>query len=350
MIKDDQTCKNMRESHLWIKDIKENDHVKGLYLAKVKRMSLTKRNDPFLSITLSDRSGELEARVWDNAEALGSSFNEGEIIEVEGSASSYRNRVQLTLSGLKACEYEVDPSLFLESTPFDTDEMMKSLKQILKKVEEPYLKTLLDKFLADRQFLAKFKDSPAAKNFHHGYVGGLLEHTLSICRLAVSIAEYYPRLDRDMLITGAFLHDIGKIREFKYHTSIDYTDEGRLLGHLVLGVGMVEEKISGIKDFPSETELRLKHLILSHHGEYNFGSPKRPKFLEAFALHSIDDLDAKINGIGRIMERDSKDGSWTDFNRLFERYLLKGSIEDIDEEIDKKELTDEDRQKLLFGT
>ena len=221
--------------------------------------------------------------------------------------------------------------------------------QILKKVEDLYLKTLLDKFLSDRSFLSKFKDSPAAKNFHHGYVGGLLEHTLSVCKLAVSIAEQYPQLNRDMLITGAFLHDIGKIKEFKYRISIDYTDEGRLLGHLVLGVGMVEEKISGIRGFPTETALRLKHLILSHHGEYDFGSPKRPKFIEAFVLHSIDDIDAKVKGLGRIMERDSKDGNWTDFNRLFERYLLKGNIEEIEKENNTGHQTDEGRQKSLFG-
>jgi 3'-5' exoribonuclease len=349
MVKGDQACENIQESHLWVKDIRENDLVKGHYLAKVKRTALTKRNDTFLSITLSDRTGDIETRVWDNAEALAALFNEGDILEVEGSASSYRNKIQLTLSGLKVCEEEVDPSLFLESTPFDTEEMLKSLKKILKKVEDPYLKALLDKFLTDRLFIAKFKDSPAAKNFHHGYVGGLLEHTLSVCQLAISIVGQYPGLDKDMLIIGAFLHDIGKIREFKYNTSIDYTDEGRLLGHLVLGVGMIEEKIAVIKDFPTETALRLKHLILSHHGEYDFGSPKRPKFIEAFVLNSIDDIDAKINGLGRIMERDPKDGNWTDFNRLFQRYFLKGSIEDIVEDNQDKDLTDEDRQKSLFG-
>jgi 3'-5' exoribonuclease len=137
---------------------------------------------------------------------------------------------------------------------------------------------------------------------------------------------HYPNLDGDLLLAGAFLHDIGKIREFKYTSSIDYTDEGRLLGHLVLGVAMIEEKMAGIKRFPEETALRLKHLILSHHGEYEFGSPKRPKFLEALALHTIDDLDAKMNGIGRYMEKDTKDGSWTDFNRMFERYFLKGTL------------------------
>lgn len=349
MTKGDQACQNREDSHLWVKDIRENDLVKGLYLAKVKRKGLTKRNDTYLSITLSDRSGDIETRVWDNAEALSALFNEGDILEVEGSASSYRNKVQLTISGLKVCEEEVDPSLFLESSPSDTDEMLKSLKKILKEVNDPHLRALLDKFLADRQFIARFKSSPAAKNFHHGYVGGLLEHTLSVCRLALSITEQYPELDSDLLLAGAFLHDIGKIREFKYDTSIDYSDEGRLLGHLVLGLGMVEEKIAGIKDFPVETSLRLKHLILSHHGEYDFGSPKRPKFVEAFVLNSIDDIDAKINGLNRIIARDLKEGSWTDYNRLFERYLLKGSIEEIENESQDNALTDEDRQKSLFG-
>ncbi len=171
--------------------------------------------------------------------------------------------------------------------------------------------------------MTHFKRSPAAKNFHHGYLGGLLEHTLGVCKLARAVADMYPLLDADLLVFGAFVHDIGKIHELRSHPVIDYTDEGRLIGHLVLGVRMVEEKIRTIKTFPADLELKIKHLILSHHGEYEFGSPKRPKFLEAFALHLVDDLDAKINGLARFIEQDRGEGSWTEFNRLFARYLLK---------------------------
>jgi 3'-5' exoribonuclease len=312
-------------SHAWVKELKEDSRVQGLYLAKDKKIGQTKKGDPFLSITLSDRTGDIEAKVWDNAMQFSSLFREGDILEIQGQTGSYKGQIQLTLSGLRVSD-DGDPALFLETAPYDISEMVASLRSLIKKIKDHNLRTLCERFLADHSFLEQFKRAPAAKNFHHNYVGGLLEHTLSVCRLAVTTKGHYPNLDGDLLLSGAFLHDIGKIREFSYNSSIDYTDEGRLLGHLVLGVGMIEEKMSAIKRFPEETALRLKHLILSHHGEYEFGSPKRPKFLEALALHTIDDLDAKMNGIGRYMERDTKDGSWTDFNRMFERYFLKGTL------------------------
>jgi 3'-5' exoribonuclease len=332
--------------HIWVKDIKVDDDVRGLYLAKTKKLGQTKRGDPFLSVTLSDRTGDVECRVWDRAEEFDSLFREGDILEVEGVAGSYRNRTQLTLTNLKIDNSGWDSSIFLESTPGNIKEMMSSLRDIVKGIKDPHLRALSDRFLTDRPFIESFKKAPAAKNFHHNYLGGLLEHTLSVCRTALYVVGEYPELERDLLVTAAFLHDIGKIREFKYNRSIDYTDEGRLLGHLVLGVEMVDEKLGKIKNFPNETALRLKHLILSHHGQYEFGSPKRPKFLEAFALNMIDDLDAKLNGLNRYMKNDKQEGSWTEFNRMFERYLLKdrlGEAEDL-----KDQVQIEDVQKVLF--
>ena len=347
MISDDKSSLPNHDSHIWVKDIQENTRVTGLYVAKSKRVAMTKKGDPFLSVTLSDRTGDVECRVWDNAEALSSLFNEGDILDIQGNAGSYQNQIQLTLTDLKVSKDGADPSLFLEAAPLDIQEMMQSLRAILKRITDPHLKTLVDMFLSDRSFVEAFKRSPAAKNFHHGYIGGLLEHTLSVCRLAEVMAEHYPQLDKDLLITGAFFHDIGKIKEFKALTRIDYTDEGRLLGHLVLGVSMLEEKVGHIKNFPNDTVLRLKHLILSHHGQYDFGSPKRPKFLEAFAIQMIDDLDAKINGLGRFMEKDKREGIWTDYNRLFERYMLKGRISPVEEELPSASNVDA-RQELLF--
>jgi 3'-5' exoribonuclease len=206
----------------------------------------------------------------------------------------------------------------------------------------------VDRFLSDRHFVSMFKRAPAAKKFHHSYLGGLLEHTLSVCQMARSVAGHYQELDRDLMLAGSFLHDIGKIEELKIDHRIEYTDEGRLLGHLILGVSMVDEKAGGLNNFPRELFLRLKHLILSHHGQYEFGSPKRPKFLEAFALHLIDDLDAKMNGLSRFMKRDRQEGSWTDFNRLFERFLLKGGIPVAEAKTDPG-LPEDDRQKMLFS-
>jgi 3'-5' exoribonuclease len=319
------------KSHLWIKDIKERDRVQDCYLVKMKNVGTTRKGDPFLTIILADRTGEIEAKVWERAKELSPLFGEGDILSVDGVANSYRSKLQITISNLKKAQEETDPALFLESTPEDPSEMMASLKGILRKIKNTHLKTLSDGFFADNDFIRVFEKSPAAKNFHHSYIGGLLEHTLSVCQMAVSVAEHYPQLDGDLLIIAAFLHDLGKTRELTFQPFIDYTDEGRLLGHLTIGTAILDEKLASMKNFPMDLAIKLKHMILSHHGEFDFGSPKRPKFLEAFALHLIDDLDAKINGLGRFMEKDGQEGAWTVYNRLFERYFLKGEILSKDE-------------------
>jgi 3'-5' exoribonuclease len=312
--------------HVWITDIKEDDQVRGQYLVKVKRMGSTKKGGSFLSLTLADRTGDLEAKVWERAEAVSRLFNEGDILDIEAYASSYRGQLQLILSELRVVDGIEEPDLFLEVTKQDVPGMMAQLRDILRGIGHSQIKALVDRFLADRKFVALFKKAPAAKSFHHSYIGGLLEHTLSVCRISRTVAEHYPDLDGDLLLAGAFLHDVGKVRELRFGGLIDYTDEGRLLGHLSLGVSMVDEKLASLAGFPEEIGFRLKHMILSHHGEYAFGSPKRPKFLEAFALHLIDDLDAKMNGLKRFMDRDRQEGSWTEFNRLFDRYFLKSGV------------------------
>lgn len=340
--------KDTHGGHLWIKDLRDGDRVAGRYLARDKRMGTTQRGDPFLTIVLTDRTGEVEAKVWEEAGRLSALFHPGDILEVDGSVGSYRGRVQVTVSGLKVFDGEADPATFLETASRDASEMMASLRQILKEVKNPHLKSLTDRILSDKGIISLFKKAPAAKNFHHNYLGGLLEHTLSVCQMTLKVTEHYPHLDKDLLLTAAFLHDIGKIRELRSDSQIDYTDEGRLLGHLVLGVETVDDTLRGFRGFPEELLMRLKHLILSHHGQFEFGSPKRPKFLEAFALHLIDDLDAKINGLGRFMERDRREGAWTEFNRLFERYFLKRGIIPVEEEQEERGRQDE-RQGMLFS-
>jgi 3'-5' exoribonuclease len=337
--------------HIWVGDIKEDDQVRGQYLVKAKRMGSTKKGDAFLTLTLSDRTGDLEAKVWERADAVSRLFNEGDILDIEGYATSYRGQLQLILSELKTVEGVEDPELFVEVTQQDVPVMMAQLREILRGIGHSQIKALVDRFLADRKFVALFKKAPAAKSFHHSYIGGLLEHTLSVCRMAGTVAEQYPDLDRDLLVAGAFLHDIGKVKELRFGGLIDYTDEGRLIGHLSLGVSMVDEKLESLTGFPEEIGVRLKHLILSHHGEYAFGSPKRPKFLEAFALHLIDDLDAKMNGLKRFMDRDRQEGRWTEFNRLFERYFLKsGMMRAAAEKMDSPAREEEIQQGLFAGT
>lgn len=338
-----------KTAHVWVKDIRKDDQVQGLYLVKVKRRGSTKRGDPYLGMTLADRTGEIEARVWEKVEELSRLFKEGDILEVRAQAGLYQDQVQLTVSDLKASGEAACADLFLETAPRDVADMMASLRQLLKKLVNPHLKTLVERFLSDHAFVSLFKRAPAAKNFHHSYLGGLLEHTLSVCAMVGPVTAHYPGLHADLLLAGAFLHDIGKVKELTFDRHIDYTDEGRLLGHIVLGVGMVEEKLGAVKGFPQDLALRLKHLILSHHGEYDFGSPKRPKFLEAFALHLMDDLDAKMNGLSRFMERDGQEGNWTEFNRLFDRYFLKGKVEDPDSRLESAH-REEKVQKRLFST
>jgi len=299
---------------------------------------------------LADKSGEVEARIWEGADEISPLFSEGDIVRIKGHSSSYKGKLQITLSSLEVSKSEIDPALFLESTPGDSSEMMKSLREILRKVKNPHLKGLIDRFLGDPQFVYEFERAPAAKNFHHSYLGGLLEHTLSVCRMSILVAGHYPQLDGELLLTAAFLHDIGKTKELSFDLNMDYTDQGRLIGHVVLGVLLLDKKLDELKEFPEDLAVRLRHLILSHHGEYDFGSPKRPKFLEAFALHLMDDLDAKIKGLGRFMEKDQQEGAWTDFNRMFERYFLKGQVAPPPEEKSEKRRETDRRQGTLFSS
>ena len=339
----------MGPTHLWIREIQDEDRVSGCYLVKEKRVLKTRNGKSFLSLTLVDRTGEIPAKVWERAEALSSLFQQGDIIQVDGHAGSYRDQIQITVSGLDLLKEKPDPEIFLESTPEGPSEMMRSLREILRGVQNVNLKGLVDSFLKDRKFVARFKKAPAAKSFHHSYLGGLLEHTLSVCQMAIQVAAHYPQLNRDLLITSAFLHDIGKIKELGYDLQIDYTDEGRLVGHVVLSMTMVEEKLRDLNAFPEALAIRLRHLILSHHGQYDFGSPKEPKFLEAFALNLIDDLDAKINGLSRFMERDRNEGAWTEFNRMFGKYFMKGKMQPIQETPEEITKTD-NRQRTLFSS
>ncbi len=335
-------------TRLWVSDIAAEQAVRGSYLVREKRLATTRSGEPFLSLVLGDRTGEIEGRVWEAARELSEVFREGDLVEIQGKATSFRGKLQVSVASLKPLAGKVDRTPFLESAPRETTEMLRELREVLKQLQQPDLKRLIERFLTDRSFLAAFREAPAAKNFHHCYLGGLLEHTLSVCRLALQVAAHYPLLDRDLLLAGAFLHDIGKTRELTLNPQIDYTDEGRLVGHVVLGAVLLEEKLAALPGFSEELALRLKHLVLSHHGQYDFGSPKRPKFLEAFALHLVDDLDAKINGLARFMARDPQEGAWTDFNRLFERYLLKGALTPA-AGLPDAHPADDEKQRTLFS-
>jgi 3'-5' exoribonuclease len=225
---------------------------------------------------------------------------------------------------LEPVEEDLDPSDFLPATRRDTQKMYERIKDLGRTINSEHLRGLIESFWQDDGFVERFKKAPAAKKMHHAYIGGLLEHSLSLGLLADKVAGHYSGLDRDLLIAGAILHDIGKVSEFTFNTSIDYSDQGRLLSHIVIGVEMLEEKIKHIPDFPGETALLLKHMLVSHHGSREMGSPEPPKTLEAVLLNYLDDIDAKINGIREFMDNQDAEATWTAYHKPLERFFYRG--------------------------
>ncbi len=316
----------MKTKAIYLKDIKQGDKITSTFLVAEKNMAFSIKGSPYLNVRLKDKTGELDGKVWDNAAALDQEFKKGDVIYIEGKAAHYRNLIQISITGIKKIAWEeVDPADFLPAVTADVNNMFSELLGFIEQVNDQHLKALLNAFFQAEETASLFRRAPAAKGFHHVYLGGLLEHTLSVVRLLDKVADHYPVLDKDMLIAGGILHDIGKIHEFSYNTIIDYSDEGRLIGHIVMGVEMLDKKIDLIDDFPAQKALELRHIILSHHGEFEFGSPKRPKTLEALVVHYIDDLDAKFNAFHTFMNASGNaDSDWTGYHRFLERFLYKG--------------------------
>ena len=311
---------------LCIDEIRDGQAVRGFFLVRQMTLGETKAGKAYLSLTLMDRTGEMAARVWDNANALAKECPVGAIIEIDAQAQAYRNILQLKINDLRgAPPGKSDPAQFMPATPADIPALQDELRHIIKTTQNHQLQTLLEKIFSDQQLFSQFSQAPAAKNMHHAYIGGLLEHTVAVARLADLICTLYPAMDRSLLVTGALLHDIGKVREFSFEVfPFDYSDQGRLIGHLVLGVEMAGEAIATLKDFPADLAERLKHLILSHHGRHEFGSPALPMTIEAFVLNLLDDLDAKANYVDRLsgQAKDKTGYHWTDFQRTMERFLF----------------------------
>ena len=316
---------NHEMEKIFVKDILEGQEIESEFLIADLRLSQTKNGKPYVALKLQDCTGKIEGRVWENAEDFHRRFKTGLVVGVRAAADSFQNQVQLKI--LKAWPVDegvYNPADFLVSSAHDPDGMLRDLLDIVAGMADPHLRGLLEDILADPEIGPYFKLAPAAKRFHHAYVSGLLEHTLGLVRAVTVICPLYPVLNRDLMIAGAVLHDLGKIREFDRGLLGDYTDEGRLLGHLIIGLEMVDHKIRSRPDFPPTTAMLLKHLIISHHGEYATGSPKRPKILEGLVLHLLDDLDAKMNGIGGfISDHASEETGWTDYNRLMERFFYR---------------------------
>jgi 3'-5' exoribonuclease len=290
-----------------------------------KILSQKKDGNNFLNITLSDKTGTIKGVVWDNVDQIAAGITSGDFAHVNGSVSEYRGTLQVVIKIMEPFPSDrIDPSDFLPQTSRDIEGMFERLVKRMDSITTDYLKALIDAFFNDKEFVNKFKTAPAAKKMHHAYIGGLLEHTLSMTSLADKIAGHYSGINRDLLLSGTILHDIGKIDEFEYQFKIDYSDKGRLLNHIVIGLKMVDEKLSEIKYFPEDQVLLLKHLIVSHHGTREFGSPEPPKTIEAVLLNYIDEIDSKVNAIRDFIASEDPDETWTSYHRLLERHFYKG--------------------------
>jgi len=307
-----------------IKEIKDNQNVEGLFMVREVGRGETKSGNPFLSLTLMDASGEIAGRVWDNADLYLPLCRPGAIINLRGQAQSYKGVLQLRVDYLEKGEVSAEEmARFIPTAPGDLKEMLAELSRLAKSIASSPLRELALAFLSDRRLTGLFKKAPAAKHMHHAYLGGLLEHTLGVARLADAVAGLYPEIDRSLLLAGAIMHDLGKLVEFDYDSyPYDYSDRGRLVGHMVLGVELLAKLAETVPDFPADTLTRLQHLVLSHHGEHSFGAPTLPMMLEAFALHFLDNLDSKVNYISGLGRRREEPGyHWSDFQRTLERFL-----------------------------
>lgn len=315
---------------IFVGDIRDNDKVESVFMVRGKNSAVAKNGKLYLSLKLGDKTGEIDARVWEKAEHFSTLFEKGDFVRVQSRASRYQNNLQLVVFDLaRVSQEEVFVDDFLPKTEKNIEKMFSELVEISKAVKNRYLRELLNLFFEEEEFTRRFKVAPAAKGLHHVYIGGLLEHSLSVGKLILDVVERYERINRDLLVTGGILHDIGKIYELSYDGSFDYTDDGRLLGHITIGVEMIWKKIACIPGFPETLASLLKHLILSHHGHYEFGSPKRPKTVEALILYYVDDMDAKVRGVQEFIEKEKNNNSkWTGYHRLFERYIYKDSYAD----------------------
>jgi 3'-5' exoribonuclease len=309
----------------YVSELQPNQTVTSLFLVHSKEVRQKKSGEPYLSLILGDRTGDLDAKMWENAAEVMDTFERDDFVRVKGLLNIYQNRPQLTIHKIqKVAESEVDPGDFFPVSERPIEEMAAELDAVVAGIGNPHLKALLEALLGDERLAALYKRAPAAKTVHHAYLGGLLEHVLSMCALASFTGSHYKGIDRDLLMTGVLLHDIGKIHELSYERGFAYTTEGQLLGHITIGIGMVEEKLRGLPEFPPQLRALIEHMILSHHGRLEFGSPKEPMFPEAQLLHHLDDMDSKMECMRSLIAHDRQlEGEWTGFSHPLERSVLK---------------------------
>jgi 3'-5' exoribonuclease len=294
------------------------------FLVISKQLRPKKNGGDYLALVLGDRTGQIEAKMWDNIPQFVDRFEANDVANVKGYVNRFNGRLQLIVQTIvRVAPDSIDFGDFLPKTDKDIDQLWGSLLQYMGTITDPHLRALIELFLADEAIAAGYRKAPAAKSMHHAFIGGLLEHVVSLLGLCEAVASHYPQVNRDLLYAGAFLHDLGKIHELSYARSFAYTTSGQLLGHMVIELGMLHDKLRCLPDFPEPLQVLLEHLIISHHGEYEFGSPKLPMFPEALVLHYLDDLDSKMESMRAQFAREGETpGSWTGYNPSLARPLL----------------------------
>ena len=302
----------------------ENQTITSLFVVATKQVKSKKNGELYLSLVLADRSGQLQANMWDNVADALDACEQDDFVKVKGVIHKYNGRWQLTVHKMrKLQDAEIDYSDYLPKTSKDIEQLWRTLGEFVDGFENHWLKSLIQEFMSDAAIAAAYKNAPAAKTLHHAFVGGLLDHVVSLFTLCDLAVRNYPQVNRDLLLTGAFLHDIGKLHELTYLRSIAYTTEGQLLGHMTIELEMLHQKLMGLPGFPAELKILLEHMIISHHGQYEFGSPKLPMFPEALMLHYLDDLDSKMESMRAQFEREADfDSPWTSYNASLGRPLL----------------------------
>ena len=312
----------------FIKDMKAGDRVADIYMCKHKLIATTKNGKEYFSVTLQDKTGTVDAKVWEPYSDGIDEFDDTDYIDVFGEVTSFNGALQINVKRARKChEGEYDPALYLPVSSKNIDEMFKELLSIIAGIKNPYLKQLLEEFfIKDEKLITAFKKSSAAKTVHHGFIGGLLEHTLSVTKLCDYYCTSYPKLNRDLLLTAAILHDIAKTRELSLFPVNDYTDEGQFIGHIVMGAEMVGVKAALIPGFPDLLKQQLQHCILAHHGEFEYGSPKKPSIIEAVALNLADNTDAKMETFTELLDNVQEPG-WQGYNKFFETNIYQTKIE-----------------------
>lgn len=313
----------------YIKDLTEGARVSDIYLIKSRTSAVTKTGKDYWNVVLQDKTGAVDAKVWDLGSAGIEEFEAKEYVDIVGTVTMFNGALQVKIERARvAHEGEYEPADYLPVSKYNIDEMMAELVAMIDKTENPYLKQLLRSFFVeDEEFIGKFRFSSAAKSVHHSFVGGLLEHTLSVAKNCEYFADHYEMLNRDLLVAAAICHDIGKVREFVPYPENDYSDEGNLLGHIVIGAEMVGERIAAIPGFPTNLANELRHCILAHHGELEFGSPKKPALIEAVALSFADNLDAKMETFMEALDASLNPGEWMGYNKFIESNIRGTRLE-----------------------